>query len=373
MKQDYLLKLKSILEDLDMNKSEREDILNDYSTMYEDGLEKGMNDDAIVEMLGTPEEVVEALSEEYHPIERRHKGGKLIALMPFLSVIAYFTLGFGFQLWNPGWIVFLSIPVTAIIVEALNKPNNHCLTALSPFIAVVVFLAVGFGFKLWHPTWLVFLIVPMIAIINSIRESRQNQLKKNIWGELTGLVVFISIIAFVLIGTYLHFWNPGWLVFMLIPIVGLMNEPNKTKRLVLLMSILVAIGFYLFVGYQLHNWRFGLLGFLLPLGVGILTNDIQISIGKGSILTKVTVVLALLVYLVTGILWKTWGFMWMVFLLIPMIGIVSSKNHKRLLVAISPFVAVIIFFTLGYFFNLWTISWMAFLIIPILGILSKNE
>lgn len=373
MKQDYLEKLKKILDGLDMNKTEREDILSDYTSMYEDGLEKGMDDQAIIDMLGTPEAVVDALSDEYHPIQKKHYGGKLIALMPFISVIAFFILGFGFGKWHPGWLVFLLIPVTAIVVDAFNKPYVHFLTALSPFFAVVIYLAVGFGFNIWHPTWLIFFIVPMIAIINGIRESVKRNGKKNIWGELTGITVFLSLIVFVLLGTYWSFWNPGWLVLLLIPIAGIMNEPNVKKRIVLIGSILVAAGFYLYVGYELNNWLFGSLGFLLPLGVGILTNDIQISIGKGSLLIKATILLTLFVYFGCGILWSTWGYLWMVFLLIPMVAIISEKKGKNKLVALSPFIAVMLFFSLGYFFNLWTVSWLAFLMIPILAILSDRH
>lgn len=373
MKQEYLEKLKKILDGLDMSKSEREDIISDYASMYEDGLEKGMDDQSIIEMLGTPEAVVDALSEEYHPIQKKHYGGKLIALMPFISVIAFFILGFGFEKWHPGWLVFLSIPVTAIVVDAFNKPYKHFLTALSPFIATVIFLAIGFGLNKWHPTWLIFFIVPIIAIINGIRESVKIHGKKNIWGELTGLVVFLALTVFILIGTYFTLWNPGWLVLLLIPIAGMMNEPNIKKRIVLIASILVAAGFYLFVGYQLHNWLFGLLGFLLPLGVGILTNNIQISFGKGGLAVKLTVLLALLVYFGCGLLWSTWGYLWMVFLSVPMVAIITEKKGKNKLVALSPFIAVIIFFSLGFFFDLWTVSWLAFLMIPILGILSDRH
>ena len=292
MKQDYIKKLKNILEGLDMSQTEREDILNDYANMYEDGLEKGMSDEAVIDMLGTPEKVVEALSEEYHPIEKKKYGGKIIALMPFISVIAFFILGFGFQAWSTGWLVFLSIPVVAIIVEGLNKPYKHFLTALSPFIAVVSFLAIGFGLGKWHPTWLVFLLIPFTAIINSIRETKAMDSKASVWGQITGLMVFISVTAFILLGTYTGLWHFFWLILLLIPITGLMTEPNETKRTVMFFAIVIAVGFYLFVGFKIGFWRYGLRGFLLPLGVGILTNDIHLTFGKGHYLTKITAILA---------------------------------------------------------------------------------
>lgn len=370
MKQDYIKQLKTILEGLEMSQNEREDILNDYAGMYEDGLEKGMDDLAIIEMLGTPEKVVEALSEEYHPIEKKKRGGKIIALMPFISLIAFFILGFGYQGWKVGWLVFLAIPVVAIIVDALNKPYKHFFTAISPFIAVVIFLSIGFGLKRWHPTWLIFFMIPVTAIINSIRETKEQDLKTSLWGQITGLMVFVSITAFILLGTFIGYWHLFWLILLLIPMTGLMNETNLTKRWVMMISIIIAAGFYLFVGLELGLWRLGLLGFLLPVGIGFLTNEIHVSFGKGNLLTKITVLLAIFIFIGSGILWQSWGYMWMVFLFVPMVAILTNGDKKHLLVALSPFIAVIIFFSLGYFFSLWTISWLAFLMIPIICILD---
>lgn len=372
MKKEYLQDLRKILSDFEMSKAEREDILNDYESMYDDALAKGMKDDEIIEMLGTPEKAAEALKDEYKHIAHRRKGGRLIALMPFLSVIAFFVLGFYFDKWHPGWIVFLSIPMTAIIVEAFNKPFKQFLTALSPFIATVLYLGIGFIFHIWHPTWLIFLIIPVFGIINSYRAYDEIGQHKDLFGQLTALSVFAAIVTYVLLGTYLDLWNPGWLVFLIIPILGILSDKNKTKKIVMILSIIIAVAFYLFVGYRLDNFWIGALGFLLPIGIGILTNDIQLSFGKSHIAVKVTVLLAIIIYFTTGILWGTWGYMWMIFLAIPMSAILSHGPKKHYLVALSPFIATIVFFSLGYFFGLWEISWMAFLMIPIFGIMTKN-
>ena len=372
MKKDYLNDLRKILNTFEMSKSERDDIINDYAAMYDDGLEKGMEEQAIIEMLGTPEKAAKALSDEYRHIQKRHIGGRLIALMPFLSLITFFILGFYFDKWHPGWLVFLSIPMTAIIVEAFNKPSKQFLTALSPFVATVVYLGIGFGFRIWHPTWLIFLIIPILGIVNSYRSYDEIDDHKDILSQLTALSVFVAIVVYVLLGTYAELWNPGWLIFLIIPILGILSEKNKMKKILFISSILIAVAFYLFVGYRFGNWWYGALGFLLPIGLGILTNDIKFSFGKGSIWVKLTVILAVTLYFSTGILWNTWGFMWMIFLLIPMIAILSHGPKKHYLVALSPFIATIIFFSLGYFFGLWEISWMAFLMIPIFGILTKN-
>jgi hypothetical protein len=372
MKQQYLENLRKILLGFEMNKNERIDILNDYASMYEDGLSQGLSDSEVIEKLGTPEKVAEALNEEYHRYHPSTKGNRLIAVMPFLAVISYFILGFYFDKWHPGWLVFLAIPMTAIIVEAFKKPFPHFLTALSPFIATVAYLGIGFGFKIWHPTWLIFLIIPIFGIINSFRAYDEIGEKKSVFEQLTGLSVFIAIIAYVLMGYYLNAWNPGWLVFLIIPILGILNEKVLWKKIGMELSFLIAIGVYLFVGYQFGNWWFGALGFLLPIGFGLLTQEVRVSMSHGDLMVKLTVLSAIAIYFITGILWNTWAFMWMIFLLIPMVAILKHGPKRHHIVAISPFIATIVFFSLGYFFGLWEISWMAFLFIPISAIMFKG-
>jgi len=271
MKKHYLDELNDLLQELEMSETERKDILNDYARMYDDGLERGLDDKGVIDLLGTPEKVTDAFRDEYHAIQKHQKNGRIVALMPFLSVIAYFILGYFYDLWSTGWLVFLSIPMVAILSSAIRGRKRHLLTALSPFIATVIYLGIGFGLDSWHPSWLIFLIIPVIGILNSFKAYDVIGRRKRYIEQITALSVFIAIPVFVLLGTYKGLWNPGWLVFLIIPMLGILSDSSLIKKIVFELTFIVAIGIYLYVGYTYCDWWFGALGFLLPFGFGVMT------------------------------------------------------------------------------------------------------
>ena len=141
MKSKYLEDLLSLLNDYNMDDSERNDIINDYSDMYDGWTNKGFVDEEVEKKLGHPRSIIKDLTEGFRKVERPLPGSeKMIALSPFITTIIFLILGFGFNLWHPGWLVFLLIPVTAIIMSMGKTKEDHMSTALSPFVAVTIFL-----------------------------------------------------------------------------------------------------------------------------------------------------------------------------------------------------------------------------------------
>ena len=65
---------------------------------------------------------------------------------PLWVTVAYLILGFGFHLWHPGWIIFLTIPLFYL------KEDDRTPIRL-----------LGTVCNLWHPGWLVFLLIPLLA------------------------------------------------------------------------------------------------------------------------------------------------------------------------------------------------------------------
>ncbi|MBU1145371.1 MAG: DUF1700 domain-containing protein [Firmicutes bacterium] len=366
MKSKYLAEIKKSLEKYEIESEEILDILNDYDQLYDDGLSRGLSDESVIAFLGTPEKIVKELTEGIKHIEKPKKGSKLIALTPFISLVIYFILGFYFQVWHPGWLVFFLIPVTAIIVEMGHQKDKHITTALSPFFTVITYLIIGFTYNIWHPTWLIFLIIPVLAIVNSRNERTSLQI-------ITALTPFIATITFFSFGFYLDLWNPIWLVFFIIPMVGVLNDSNKTKIIIYEFLFALSISIYLFLGYTYGLWGYALLAFLIPFVYGISKNDIQIDIFHEGKEEWIVFLLCLVVYVTLGIIFKTtWAYLWVIFFLVPVFAIVKHGPKKQLFVPISPFLATTIFFLLGYFFELWSISWIAFLIIPVAAILNNH-
>ncbi len=79
---------------------------------------------------------------------------------PVLTVIVFLLLGFLGGWWHPGWIVFLTIPVYYMIVEAAEK-KKPLLDGAYPVLMAIVYLLLGFCGGWWHPGWIVFLTIPL--------------------------------------------------------------------------------------------------------------------------------------------------------------------------------------------------------------------
>ena len=87
----------------------------------------------------------------------------LSGLIPVLITITYFILGGVFNLWHPGWLVFLFIPVFLTLIDAIyfKRPDDFCF----PVLVVIAYLFIGFEFSGWHPYWFLFLLIPVCYII----------------------------------------------------------------------------------------------------------------------------------------------------------------------------------------------------------------
>jgi uncharacterized membrane protein len=392
MKERYLEELKKLLRRHSISQEELDDIVADYGEMIDDAINKNMSEDKIIELIGTPKKVVEdlfdGLSEdekdeddegyeieyeyEYergrsHSRSRKHKDNRIVALMPFLSTIAFFILGFGFSLWHPGWMVFLMIPIVAIIVNTFERGKNQGLVALSPFIATVTYLILGFAFNLWHPGWLVFLIIPVFGILSGRKGMK-------ILPLLIALSPFIALTIFILYGNYYGNWEIIWLVFLIIPILGGLEYKKLWKVVVFEASMFIAIAAYLYLGLNQEEWFLSGFVFLIPLGVSILLSEQKwnITIERGGFHEWLLFLVCLIIYFGAGLLFKTtWPYLWMIFLSVPVVAILRHAPGRDKLVAIMPFIATVIFFSLGYFFGFWAFSWIAFLLIPMVAILKN--
>ena len=78
---------------------------------------------------------------------------------PVFITFLYLILGFVFNLWHPGWLVFLTIPLYYM------KPKNATERWLNPVMITLIYLVLGFFFHLWHPGWMIFLAIPVAAIM----------------------------------------------------------------------------------------------------------------------------------------------------------------------------------------------------------------
>ena len=82
---------------------------------------------------------------------------------PVAVAFAYLVLGFVFNLWHPGWIIFLTIPLYYLPATQRTPMRLLC----NPVMSTIIYLLLGCVCNLWHPGWLVFLLIPILnAAIN---------------------------------------------------------------------------------------------------------------------------------------------------------------------------------------------------------------
>jgi len=94
--------------------------------------------------------------------EQQHKF--LLKLpVPLFVAGAYLLMGFLGNLWHPGWLIFLTIPIYYQLVAMLAAKSLRKKLNLFPMavLCVAFYLLLGFFLNLWHPGWLVLLLIPV--------------------------------------------------------------------------------------------------------------------------------------------------------------------------------------------------------------------
>lgn len=329
-KNTYLRDLRDLLNQYTMDEITKEDIIKDYDSLWDQYEALQMSDDDIVLKLGKPKDIIDALADGFIRIEtkktiqKRSAYKKVIALTPFISVMLFFAIGFlipnGFAF---AWITFLSIPMTAIILEG---PRNMLqkLTALSPFIALIIF--------------------------------------------------------FPILGFWLNVWHPGWLIFFITPIIGGLNQKNVFKRYLVSGGLFVTAILYLIADQLLNLGQLTMTEYIvipyssfvfLPMVIVLVYLQIS-SILKNGIQYLILLILSISIYLFLSLQYDLWVISWLVFFIIPLYAIYKTTSKNDRLIAIMPFISTTLFMLLGYFFNAWAFAWMVYLLIPMVAIIKKT-
>lgn len=94
-----------------------------------------------------------------------------------IAIVVYIAIGVCFDLWHPGWLIFLLVPIIGTLIGAIRHRNANLFAY--PLLALFVFLYTGFVYSVWHPTWVVFLTIPLYySLVGYIRRvGRKNREK----------------------------------------------------------------------------------------------------------------------------------------------------------------------------------------------------
>jgi len=251
--------------------------------------------------------------------------------------------------------------------------DDHKLVALSPFLALIAFFLIGTISNVWHPTWLVFFITPISAIWTETRGL----------DRLKGLSVFVLIAGYVLLATYTGDWHPLWALLVLMVALNLYERGGRIRKAGALYTV-AAVGGFLTLDYLLGIQFMHVLLFAPTLvlavesGVFGVRFDIEgrSTTRQEKVVFSGLVVLMAAVYLLLGFMWALWHPGWLVFLLVPLFALLYVQfilGEKLPLVAYSPFIATALFVIVGHAFDAYNLSWLFFLAIPVLGILTDKD
>ena len=93
--------------------------------------------------------------------------------------------------------------------------KNKMVTA-TPLLCLFVFLLLGFIWGKWHPGWMVFLLIPLMPYLVGKKKLRFS-------------VPLIITVIYLIIGFGWSLWHPGWIIFILIPVIEIFLK-NDTKN-----------------------------------------------------------------------------------------------------------------------------------------------
>lgn len=100
---------------------------------------------------------------------RNTLAGSIVGLVSVLAVVAFLLIGFMYHAWNPGWMVFFAIPVASLLTDIVIKRNAvNAVTSLVWLLSLAAFFYLGFEYNKWHPGWLVFFAIPIADILMKI-------------------------------------------------------------------------------------------------------------------------------------------------------------------------------------------------------------
>lgn len=329
-KQQFLRDLVDILEEYDLSEQDIRDIEEEYASMIDDALENGETLDDFVRRMGSAKKIAKSLG-----YQRPEKKSKITSLMPFISTAVFFLFGVLYNAWHPAWLVFLLIPVSAI----LNRKRIP-FEALSVFFILTIFILLGTYENLWNPTWSLFLL---ISVFNRPKSP-------TFFISFSKIYTVISVVLYHLI--VLNVRYTWW--------------PMENGDVWVTWSPLIFLPVVIFAFFN------GMIRISID-------GDIEAHNGKALLEFGILVGLLTLLYVFLGLQWNLWSTSWVIYFLLPSYYIVKGSKGKLPITPLMPFVATTLFILVGEYIalpnrdNSYALSWLFFLLIPVSGILLSKK
>jgi transcriptional regulator with XRE-family HTH domain len=152
-----------------------------------------------------------------------------------LTVVVYFLVGYYFDLWHPTWLIFLTIPLFYFVVSLLTptkdgEQRKFWLVFPYPLVAVAVFFMLGYFLNLWHPGWLIFMTIPLYYyLVDIYYKKKAGSYEGNNGWKMFPFPILVTAI-YLILGFVFNLWHPTWIIFLTIPIWGFYFGKDKNKN-----------------------------------------------------------------------------------------------------------------------------------------------
>ena len=102
------------------------------------------------------------------------RGRKADFPLGLIAIVIYITIGFMYELWHPGWLIFFLVPIISSAIHAIKEKRADYFAY--PVLVVWIFLCSGLVKNIWHPTWVLFLTIPVYyEMIDFFRDRKNNE------------------------------------------------------------------------------------------------------------------------------------------------------------------------------------------------------
>ncbi len=108
-----------------------------------------------------------------------------------------------------------------------EDPDTRKFGAPIPIIVTIIYFALGLFWGLWHPGWLVFLLIPVLYFLLPTKVSGNWKFRPDI--KNLPYPVFATFL-FLLFGFLFDGWAWAWLVFLTIPIWAFYRKNTRSEE-----------------------------------------------------------------------------------------------------------------------------------------------
>ena len=251
----------------------KEELISNLLERINDSVESGLSEEEAfnkaIGNLGTKKDIKRIFN--FKTLDKMNFEYKLNQTYAAIATVIYLVLGFGFDLWHPGWAIY--IVAVAFSKFIYNDKKSYLIPAIS-----LIYTFIGIMWDYWHPGWIIFpigftllatmdkkygslflmagaiyailgvlfgywLLFSIIFVFASALVAGRDEFTAGLW--------IFTIAIYLLLGIMFNLWHPGWLVFGVAVVLTTAIE----EKSIVGSSWMASITVYLFLGFVYGLWH----------------------------------------------------------------------------------------------------------------------